>query len=103
MLIILSKPSGAHDSASIFDVAAKLAEKDQGIVILHIQDACSAVVSREYCDRLLKSRIDLYALKADVEARGLSERMHPNVKMIDYRQWASLLMDGHNKIVSWTN
>jgi tRNA 2-thiouridine synthesizing protein B len=103
VLIILSKSLTAKDSASIFDMAARLAEKGEGIAILHIQDACSAVASPEYCDRLLKSKINVYALKADVEARGLAERIHPNVKMVDYKQWVSLMMNKHNKIVSWTS
>ena len=84
-------------------MAARLAEKGEGIAILHIQDACSAVASREYCDRLLESKINVYALKADVEARGLIQGMHPNVKTVDYKQWVSLMMNEHNKIVSWTN
>ena len=103
MLIIVSKPLAAHNPASIFDVAARLAEKGERIAILHVQDACPAIASKEYCDSLLKSKIELYALKADVEARGLVERMHPNVKMIDYKQWISLMMNEHDKIVSWTS
>ena len=84
-------------------MAARLAEKGEGITILHIQDACTAVASREYCDRLLEGKINVYALKADVKVRGLIERMHPNAKIIDYKQWVSLMMNGHNKIVSWTS
>ena len=93
----------ADDSASILDVAARLAEKGERIAILHVQDACSAVASKEYCDRLLKDKINVYALKADVEVRGLIERMHTKAKIIDYKQWVSLMMNGHNKIVSWTS
>ena len=99
----MSKPLTDNDSASIFDVAARLAEKGEGIAILHIQDACSTVASKEYCDRLLRSKIDAYALKADVEARGFAERMRPNVKTVDYKQWVSLMMNEHDKIVSWTS
>jgi sulfur relay protein TusB/DsrH len=92
-----------EDSASILKLAERLAEKGEGIAFLHIQDACKATESREYCDRLLKARIKVYALKADVEARGLTAEMHPSVKIIDYKQWVSLLMNGHNKTVSWTS
>ena len=103
MLIILSKSLTPEDSASILDMAARLAEKGERIAILHIQDACSAVASKEHCDRLLKSKIKVYALKADVEARELAERMHQNAKIVDYKQWVSLMMNEHDKIVSWTS
>jgi len=103
LLIILSKPFSADDSAFILDAAARLAEKGRGIAILHIQDACSAVASKDYCDRLQETKINVYALKADVEARGLAEETHPNVKIVDYKQWVSLTMSEHDKIVSWTS
>ena len=103
MLIIVSRSFTANDSTSIFDVAARLAEKGEEIAVLHIQDACSAVASKEYFGRLLKSKIMMYVLKPDFEARGLTERMHPNEKMIDYKQWVTLMMDEHDKVVSWTS
>jgi len=62
-----------------------------------------ATTSSGHCGRLLKNRIGIYALKADVEARGLTEKLCPNVKTIDYRQWVNLLMTDHEKIVSWTS
>ena len=91
------------DSASILKLADKLAEKGEEIAILHIQDACKATALREYCDRLLEARIKVYALKADVEAQRLTGKMHSSVEMMDYDQWVSLLMQRHNKIVSWTS
>jgi len=84
-------------------MATRLAEKGEEIALLHIQDACVAAVSNKYCDRLLEASISIYALKADVEARGLAEKLHTNVETIDYKQWVSLLMRGHGKIVSWTS
>jgi sulfur relay protein TusB/DsrH len=84
-------------------LADKLASKGEGIAFLHIQDACKATESREYCDRLLKARIKVYALKADVEARTLTEKTHPSVGLIDYKQWVNLMMNEHNKTVSWTS
>jgi len=80
-----------------------LAEKGERIAVLHIQAACMATTSSEHCGRLLKNKMDVYALKADVEAQGLPEKLCPNVKTIDYRQLVNLLMSDHNKIVSWTS
>jgi sulfur relay protein TusB/DsrH len=84
-------------------LAGKLAEKGEEIAFLHIQDACKAITSMEYCDKLVKDGIKVYALKADVEARKLIEKMRPGVELIDYKQWVSLLMDKHDRIVSWTD
>jgi sulfur relay protein TusB/DsrH len=99
----VSKLIPAKDSVSILKLAGKLAGKGEEIVFLHIQDACKATTSTEYCDKLLEARIKIHALGADVEARRLTEKMHPSVELIDYKQWISLLMDGHDKIVSWTS
>jgi len=103
LLIILSRLVSAENSDSIVTIAARLAEKGERVAALHIQDACMAATMREYCDRLLKSKIDVLALKAEVEARELVEKVSPNVKMIDYAQWVSLLMNVHDRIVSWTS
>jgi sulfur relay protein TusB/DsrH len=92
----------AKDSVSIFKLAGKLAEKDEEIAFLHVQEACKATTSAEYCDKLAEAGIKIYALKADVEARGLAGKMSPGVELVDYKQWASLLMDKHDRVVSWT-
>ena len=99
----MSKLIPAKDSVSILKLAERLVEKGEDIAFLHTQDACEATASTEYCGRLLDARIKVYALKADVEARALTEKMHPRVKLIDYKQWVSLLMNEHNKVVSWTS
>jgi sulfur relay protein TusB/DsrH len=98
----MNKFTPAEDPISILKLAGKLAEKSEETVFLHIQEACKAITSARYCDKLLEARIKIYALKADVEARELTGRVHPSVKLIDYRQWVSLLMDRHHRIVSWT-
>ena len=69
---------------------------------MHIQDASKATTLTKYCDSLLEANIKIYAVRADVEARKLTEKMHPGVELIDYKQWVSLLMDKHDRIVSWT-
>ncbi len=102
MLIIMSKFTPAEDSVTIIKLAGKLAEKGEEIAFLHIQEACKATTSAEYCSKLLEAKIKVYALKADVEARKLIGKMSQGVELIDYRQWVSLLMDEHDRVVSWT-
>ena len=99
----MSKLIPAEDSTSILKVAGKLAEKREDIALLHIQEACKAATLAEYCSKLREASIKVYALRADVEARKLTEKTHPSVELIDYKQWVSLLMDRHDKVVSWTS
>jgi len=102
MLIILSKSPWAENYGSILEIARKAAENGEKVAVLHIQDACIAVTMNEYCDKLAEKRIDVYALKADCEARGLAQKVSPKVKLIDYKQLINLVMREHDKIVSWT-
>ena len=103
MLIILSKSLKDENYDSVLNFATKLAEKGEKIAVIHTQDACTAATSAEYCNRLLESKIDMYAVKADVEAQGLKGKICPRVKIVDYKRWVSLLVDEHKKIVSWTS
>ncbi len=99
----MSKFISAEDSVSIFKLAAKLAEKGEETAFLHIQEACEATASAEYCSKLLEASIKIYALRADVEARKLTGKIHRSVELIDNEQWVSLLMDKHDRVVSWTS
>jgi len=102
MLIILSKSPWSQSYGSILEIARKAVEKGDKAAILHIQDACIAATMDEHCDQLAKNKIELYALKADCEARGLTKKVNGKVKLVDYKQWVKLVMDEHKNIVSWT-
>lgn len=102
MLIIMSKFTPTEDSVTIIKLVGKLAENGGDIAFLHIQEACKATTSAEYSNKLLEARIKVYTLKADAEARKLTGKMPRGVELIDYRQWVSLLMDEHDRVVSWT-
>jgi len=102
MLIILSKSQSVNDYNSILKIAEKISEKGEKVAILHIQDACIAATMDEYCKRLAEGRIDAYVLSSDCEARGLLEKVGRDVKIVDYKGWVRLVMNQHNRIVSWT-
>lgn len=103
MLIILSKSPTARNDASILEIVGKLREKGENVAIMHIQDACIATTMNEYCKKLVRRKITLYSLKADLKARGLLEKVNAHVRLVDYKQWINLLMHEHSKIVSWTS
>jgi len=102
MLIVLTKSPWTREYGSMVEIATKAIESEETVAVLHIQDACIAATLNEYCDKLAENKIDIYALKADCEARGLVEKVSKKAKFIDYRQWVELVMNEHNKIVSWT-
>jgi len=101
MLIIISKSHSANEYDSILKIAAIASEREEDVAIMHIQDACIDTTLDEYCERLAEGRIDAYVLGPDCEARGLLEKVGRNVKIIDYKGWVRLVMNEHDKIVSW--
>jgi sulfur relay protein TusB/DsrH len=103
MIIVLSKSPLAENYGSIIGIAKKAAENGEKVAVLYIQDACIAATVDEYCDKLAESKIDVYALKADCEARGLTQKVCSKVRIIDYKQWVRLVMIKHKNIVSWTS
>jgi len=103
MLIILSKSPWAENYGSTLEIARKAAEKGDNVAILHVQDACIATTINEHCGKLAEKKIGIYVLKADLEARGLMEKVSRKARVIDYKQWVKLVMTEHNKIVSWTS
>jgi len=103
MLIILTKSPWTEDYGSIIEMAKKAAESKEKVAVLHMQDACIAATINQPCDRLAENKIDIYALKADCEVRGLIEKVSRRVKLIDYKQCVKLVMTKHKKIVSWTS
>lgn len=102
MLTILTKSPWSESYGSILEMAKKIVENGEKVAVLFLQDACIAATMSVYCDKLAESKIDVYVLKADCEARGLVKKVNEKVKLVDYKQWVRLVMDEHNKIVSWT-
>lgn len=103
MLIILNRSPWAENWSFILEIAKKMVDKGEKVAVLHVQDACIAATISEYCDKLADNNVEVYALSADCEARGLLGKVHPKAKTIDYRQWVNLMMNEHDKIVSWTS
>jgi len=102
MLIILSKSPFVSDYASILDIALKAVKKGEKVGVLHIHNSCIALTSDEYSRKLVDAEINVYALKADCEARGLLKKIKREVKIVDYKDWVNLVMDEYDRIVSWT-
>jgi sulfur relay protein TusB/DsrH len=103
MLIILSRSPWAENWSLVLEIAKKMVDKVEKVAVLHVQDACIATTISEYCDKLADNDVETYALRADCEARGLTEKIGEKVKLVDYKQCVKLMMNEHEKIVSWTS
>jgi sulfur relay protein TusB/DsrH len=68
---------------------------------MHIHDSCTALTSGKYSTKLVDAGLNVYALKADCEARGLLKKIKEGVKIVDYQDWVRLVMDKYDRIVSW--
>ena len=75
----------------------------QGSAVLLIEDgvygaARDTAVSKQV-QEALKS-VSIYALKADVEARGMQDRVMDGVRLVDYGGFVDLVAE-HNAVQSW--
>ena len=102
MLIILSKSPFVGDYASILDIASEAVRKGEKVGVLHIHDSCMALTLDEYFKKLVDAGLNVYALKADCEVRGLLKKVKKGVKIVDYKGWVKLVMEEYDRIVSWT-
>ena len=102
MLIILSKSLFVGDYASILAIAFRAVQKGEKVGVLHIHDSCIALTSDEYSKKFVDAGLNVYALKADCEARGLLKKIKKEVKIVDYTGWVKLVMNEYDRIVSWT-
>ena len=103
LLVVFGRSPWAADWGFVLDVTKRIVGKGEKVSVLHVQDACIAVTMSEYCEKLGDSHVEVYALRVDCEARGLVEKVSGKVKLVDYRQWVRLVMDEHDRIVSWTS
>lgn len=99
MLLILSKSPFSKQYGSLLEIAKRAAKREK-VGVLHIQDACIAVTMKEYCEKIASDDVKLYVLKEDCEARGLLEKVHKSVKVVDYEGWVRLVMKEYKRIVS---
>jgi sulfur relay protein TusB/DsrH len=103
LLVVLSKSPWAENLGFILEIAEKIQVEGEKVAVLHIQDAVIAATMSEYCNRLADSHVAVYVLKSDCVARGVLKRVNPKAKVIDYKQWVKLMMNEHDKVVSWTS
>jgi tRNA 2-thiouridine synthesizing protein B len=75
----------------------------QGSAVLLIEDgvyaaARNTAVSKQVQEAL--KTVSIYALKSDVEARGMQDRVMDGVHLVDYGGFVDLVAE-HNAVQSW--
>jgi tRNA 2-thiouridine synthesizing protein B len=75
----------------------------QGSAVLLIEDGVYAAardtaVAKQVQDAL--KRVSIYALKPDIDARGMQNRVMDGVRLVDYGGFVDLVAE-HNAVQSW--
>ena len=74
-----------------------------GSAVLLIEDGVYAAARETVLAQQLQEamqRVSVYALKADVEARGMQNRVMDGVRLVDYGGFVDLVVE-HNAVQSW--
>ena len=98
MLHTVNKSPFAHNALEICLKHAK-----PGSAVLLIEDGVYAAttgtaVSQRLLDAL--ATVSIYALKPDVEARGMQNRLIDGIKLVDYGGFVDLVVE-HHAVQSW--
>ena len=75
----------------------------QGSAVLLIEDGVYAATRDTAVSKLVQQalkRVSIYALKPDVEARGMQNRVMDGVRLVDYGGFVDLVVE-HNAVQSW--
>ncbi|OWO81875.1 sulfurtransferase TusB [Photorhabdus luminescens] len=92
MLYTVGRSPYQCDFNAIFKLLAR------GDDILFIQDGVLAgIESNCYLPTLISCGVTLYALKEDIEARGLNEQISDKVQVIDYTDFVNLTVKHHQQ------
>ncbi len=75
---------------------------DDTSVILLIEDGVISAAKNNNSSMIadLATQGRVYALKGDVEARGISSKLADNIKLVDYAGFVDLVVE-HGTAVSW--
>jgi tRNA 2-thiouridine synthesizing protein B len=98
MLHTVNKSPFDHNA---FETCLRFARK--GAAVLLIEDGVYAAardtaVSKRVQEAL--KNVAIYALQADVEARGMQNRVMDGVRLVDYGGFVDLVVE-HNAVQSW--
>lgn len=89
-------------SHSILLSCLQLCGKDDAILLLEdgVISAMKGSPFIQELSRAIEKGVKVYALAGDVKARGLQEKLHPNIYITDYNGFVELSIE-HQCVQSW--
>ncbi|WP_062067266.1 sulfurtransferase complex subunit TusB [Cellvibrio sp. OA-2007] len=76
--------------------------ENDGILLLE-DGVFGAITSAPVADelqKLIQNGISVFALISDIKARGLEDKLAPNIKLVDYNIFVQLTIN-HRSVQSW--
>ena len=98
MLHTVNKSPFDHNA---FETCLRFARK--GAAVLLIEDGVYAAARDTAVSKRVQEAmqsVSIYALRADVEARGMQNRVMDGVRLVDYGGFVDLVAE-HNAVQSW--
>ncbi|MCK5183556.1 MAG: hypothetical protein KAQ95_04555 [Candidatus Heimdallarchaeota archaeon] len=89
---------------TLLDIVKNQKEKGNEVGILLIQDSTLACWKggQSIVAEAVSHGIDVYAVVEDLKARGIiGDKVHPNVKQVNYDQAINIIMDKYEKVNTW--
>lgn len=80
----------------------KICAQNDAILLLEdgVFGAIKAAPAATELQSLTKTGVKIFALINDLKARGLEEKLAPNIQLIDYDAFVQLTLD-HHRVQSW--
>jgi tRNA 2-thiouridine synthesizing protein B len=95
----INKSPFAH--SNLFSCLKVCTERD-GILLLEdgVFGAITSAPGADELQLLIQCGVKVFALTNDIKARGLEEKLAPNIELIDYNTFVKLTLD-HRCVQSW--
>lgn len=85
---------------SALSACRRLIQKDDGLLLLEDGVLCLLSGHGNLGDLETLKHLPLFALEADLAARGLMKKVPPEIKIIDYGGFVDLSLR-YDKVISW--
>ncbi len=89
---------------TLLDIIAAQTENGNEVGILLIQDSTLACWkdSENIVSDAIDHGITIYAIKEDLEARGIiGNKVNPKIKQVNYDEAIAVIMDKYEKVITW--
>lgn len=95
----INKSPYAHNSLA---TCLQVCTEDDGILLLEdgVFGVLTSAPGAEELQAHITRGVKVYALINDIKARGLEEKLAPDIKLVDYNAFVQLTLD-HRCVQSW--